>query len=132
MVEEWRTAIYNGEVFENYEVSNMGRVRSLNYRGHGKIQILKPYKDSRGYLRIDLFKNRKKQICKLHRLVAFVFIPNNDETKMEINHKDENKENNSVENLEWCDRDYNNSYGTINERRGKSKSRKNIQLAMRL
>jgi hypothetical protein len=55
------------------------------------------------------------KLCKVHRLVASVFL-NNDDNFPDVNHKDENKENNSVENLEWCTKEYNRRYGTFNER----------------
>ena len=91
-----------------YQVSNLGRVKSLKY---GKEKILKPRKNTKGYLSIKLYKNGLKKTYYVHRLTAQTFIPNpNDLT--EINHKDEDKENNRVENLEWCDRKYNNNYGT--------------------
>lgn len=97
--------------YEDYEVSNLGRVRSLKY---GKIRILKPGK-TKGYLHVILYKNCTSKWFKVHRLVAMAFIPNPDNLPM-INHKDENPGNNAVSNLEWCDASYNNSYGTLPER----------------
>ena len=98
-----------------YEVSNLGRVRSLDRydsRNHfRKGRIMKQSYCSKGYLTIDLCLNRKNKKCLVHRLIAQAFIPNPDNLP-EINHKDEDKTNNSVENLEWCDRSYNNTYGT--------------------
>lgn len=80
-----------------YEVSNFGRVRSTSYKG---VRILKPCKMKNGYLNVILCVNQIKVHKNIHRLVAEAFIPNplNLET---VNHKDGNKENNTVENLEW-------------------------------
>ena len=98
-----------------YQVSNMGNVRSLNYHNEGKAQILRPQFDCAGYRQVSLYKDRKKKSHKIHRLVAQAFIPNPDELPC-INHIDEDKINNRVDNLEWCDHAYNNNYGTHNER----------------
>ena len=111
-MEEWRDI----EGFEGkYQVSNMGRVKSLNYNHTGKERILKAGKSNIGYLQVDLCKDGKGKSYKIHRLVAQAFIPN-PENYNEINHVDENKENNRVENLEWCDRSYNCNYGTRNKK----------------
>ena len=98
-----------------YQVSNKGRVKSLNYRRTGKEKILSSSPNSYGYLIVGLCKNGKQKPFYIHRLVAEAFLtnPNN---LLEVNHKDENKENNHVENLEWCDRKYNNNYGSRMER----------------
>ena len=85
-----------------YEVSNLGRVRR-----DGK--ILKPSKNKKGYLLVSLFKNGTKKNARIHRLVAQSFIPN-PQNLPQINHKDEDKTNNTVDNLEWCDSKYNNNY----------------------
>jgi hypothetical protein len=101
-----------------YEVSNLGRVKSLNYYRTGKEKVLKQYIDQDGYFRIRL-KNPKQNTYKLwgvHRLVAMTFILNPD-NKPQINHIDCNRQNNCVENLEWCDETYNVNYGTGIERR---------------
>lgn len=84
-----------------YEVSNFGRVRR-----NGK--ILKPF-NNYGYLRVDLFKNGIVRKFLIHRLVAQAFIPN-PKNLPQVNHKDEDKTNNCVENLEWCDAKYNINY----------------------
>lgn len=94
-----------------YEVSNYGIVKSLNYRKTGKERILKGNANGDGYLRVTLTKNGKKKTCRINRLVAQAFIPNPDNLP-EVNHKDEDKTNNKVENLEWCTRAYNCNYGT--------------------
>ena len=93
-----------------YEVSNLGRVRSLETE-----RILKPSKNTWGYLFVSLYKNGIKKAVRIHRLVALAFIPNPDNLPC-INHKDEDKTNNTVDNLEWCDDKYNANYGTRNER----------------
>ena len=111
ILEQWRTCVYDGEVFEQYEVSKDGRVRSLNYRGHGKVQELKQSKNKSGYLSVILNKNGKTKLCYIHRLVAFTWIPNDDtEHKTEVNHLDHNRQNNHVENLQWCTHQYNIEY----------------------
>lgn len=94
-----------------YEVSDQGRVRSLKFVNE---RILKPGRDKDGYLQVGLYKNGEGKKCKIHRLVAQAFIPN-PQNLTEVNHRDENKTNNSVQNLEWCDRKYNNNYGTRNQ-----------------
>ena len=101
-----------------YKVSNMGRVKSLNYRYTGKEGILKVVKLNNGYLQVQLCKDGKAKGYLVHRLVAqaFLFNPNNLPV---INHKDENKQNNKVENLEWCSSSYNNSYNDKGKKIGK-------------
>lgn len=102
-----------------YQVSNKGNIYSVErrdsrgYRCGGR--MLTPAYNSRGYLNVNLSKNGKSKTKKVHRLVAETFIPN-PKGFLEINHKDENKSNNRVENLEWCTREYNNTYGTRIER----------------
>ena len=92
-----------------YQVSNIGEVRSLFYRGSKKIQLLKPAQDKKGYLRVTLYKDKKTHTLQIHRLVGMAFIPNPNNLPC-INHKDCNPGNNHVENLEWCDVKYNNQY----------------------
>ena len=99
-----------------YQVSNCGRVKSIKF---GKERILKLTKDKDGYLIVNLYKNNKSKTFKVHRLVAEAFLPNPDNLPL-INHKDEDKSNNIVSNLEWCDVKYNTNYGTRNKRIGKS------------
>ena len=100
----------------HYQVSNWGRVKSIKF---GKERILKQSKDKKtGYLHVVLCKENILKSYLVHRLVAEVFIDNPNNYK-EVNHKDENKTNNVVSNLEWCDRKYNINYGTINERLSK-------------
>lgn len=107
-----------------YEVSIDGEVKSLNYNRTGKERILKPGKDRGGYLLVTLCKDGKEKTHKVHRLVAEAFIPNDDpECLPEVNHKDEDKTNNRVENLEWCSHKFNINFGTRNERASKTKSK---------
>ena len=92
-----------------YQVSNYGRIKSLhNYRGKGN--IIKP-KIKNNYYQIGLRKNNIRKWFSIHRLVAENFILNS-QNLPQVNHKDENKLNNYVDNLEWCTVLYNNTYGT--------------------
>ena len=92
-----------------YQASNTGKIRSVHYRGSNTVKTLCPRKERHGYLSVYLCKNGKKNVKKIHYLIAATFIPNPNEYK-EINHKDENPANNNVENLEWCDDTYNKRY----------------------
>ena len=94
-----------------YMVSNLGRVKSLNYNGTGQDRIMKPTVYSGGYFRVKLWKNKKPKLHLVHRLVAQAFLPN-PYNLPQINHKDENPANNCVDNLEWCTSKYNINYGT--------------------
>lgn len=123
--EEWRPI--NG--YEGwYEVSNCGRVRSLDrtiaYKdGHVheyKGRLLKSGTDRDGYLLVSLHKNGKVKAGKVHRLVAQAFIPNPDKLP-QVNHKNENKQDNRVSNLEWCSAKYNINYGSGKWRKAESR-----------
>ena len=103
--EQWVTV----KDYENYQVSNLGNVRNCKTG-----RILKP-STVWGYLTVCLHENRKQKTCRVHKLVAIAFIPNPNNLRC-INHKDENKLNNCVNNLEWCSIEYNNNYGTRNKR----------------
>lgn len=98
-----------------YEVSDLGRVRSLVQRNRWKPGILKPQKHRYGYLYVNLCKDGKVKGMKVHRLVAQAFIPNPNNLP-QVNHKDENPQNNAASNLEWCSARYNINYGTRNGR----------------
>lgn len=110
MTEIWK----NIEGFEGiYQISNLGRVRSTHARRklNDGYFILKPLPQD-GYLAYTLYDNKhKKRRFLAHRLVALAFIPNPNNYP-QVNHKDENKSNNCVDNLEWCTSYYNNNYGT--------------------
>ena len=104
-----------------YEVSNLGRVRSLGHfvgnqyierRFQNRIRIIKASNRKANYKGVMIYKDGKRKSFLVHRLVAEAFIPNPNNFP-EVNHKDEDKSNNCANNLEWCDRQYNNSYGTI-------------------
>lgn len=100
--EEWKDV----KGFTNYEVSDLGRVRNKHNKRLKAIRCTKT-----GYCITDLKENNKKSTKYIHRLVSEAFIPNPNDLPC-INHKDENKSNNNVNNLEWCDVKYNNSYGS--------------------
>ena len=114
-----------------YQVSNLGRDLTLprvieydhlngclNQHTIQRIneRILKPrISKSTGYVRVELCKNGSHKTCNIHRLVALVFLPNPNNYP-EVNHKDEDKTNNALDNLEWCTPEYNKNYGTRNTR----------------
>lgn len=110
-----------------YQVSNYGRVKSLNYNHTDKEQLLKPVQYNNGYFYVNLYKPLKK--FKIHRIVANAFIPNPENLPC-VNHKDEDKTNNHVDNLEWCTYEYNSNYGSRNERIRKSLSKKVYQYTL--
>ena len=130
MEEVWKDVVgYDGL----YQVSNLGNVRSLDrvekWNGSerprkGRMMTTRP--DKNGYLVVGLRNGMCQKTKKVHRLVAEAFIPNKNSDR-EVNHKDENKQNNNVENLEWCNSQYNVRYGTGIERRSKQKRKKVIQ-----
>lgn len=92
-----------------YEVSNTGLVKSLNMYRNKEPRILALARRTDGYLKVGLSKNNITKQFVVHRLVAEAFIPNPNNLEM-VNHKDENKSNNNVDNLEWCSRSYNQLY----------------------
>ena len=130
-VDDWEF-IRNYE--DTYKVSKTGLVKAIdriNYRGyHLKEHIMKYATDRNGYQRVYLTKYAKTKSKLVHVLVAETFIPDKsnfkslpdedrskiDFNKLEVNHIDENKANNNVENLEWCTHKYNSSYGTRTSR----------------
>ena len=98
-----------------YEISNMGRVKSMNYKHTGKAKVLKLTPNNKGYLMVGLHKNGKSKTCRVHRLVAQAFIPNPDNLP-QVNHKNEIKTDNRAENLEMCTLQYNHEYGSHNKK----------------
>lgn len=102
---------------ELYKIGSNGQIKSIERTVICSDGQLKPIKEGilvqgnngRGYMFVNLWKNNKPHKYYVHRLVAEHFIPNPDNLP-EVNHKDENKKNNSVDNLEWCDRKYNKNY----------------------
>jgi hypothetical protein len=122
MIEEiWKPIVgYEGL----YEVSNLGNVRSLDryfitnggYRTFRKGKMLKLTPNPYGYIIVQLWNKQKCYQQGVHRLVAEAFIPNPNNLPV-VNHKDEDKTNNCVENLEWCTVKYNTNYGTGIRRR---------------
>lgn len=119
MTEIWK------EIDNRYSVSNLGRVKS-NYAN--KERIMRPTINQYGYLKVDLRNNGERAGVSVHRLVAMAFIPNPDNLP-EVNHKDEDKTNNCVDNLEWCTTKYNCNYGTRNIRKGKNCMKKVYSLS---
>lgn len=108
--------------YENvYEINTLGEVRRIDSGN-----ILKGYVNPDGYRRVGLTVNGHTKVFLMHRLIAIAFIPNPNNYPC-VNHKDENKSNNSLYNLEWCDYRYDLNYGTRNNRASKSKKRPILQ-----
>ena len=131
MEEIWKDIVIekNGIIYDYtslYQVSNLGRVRSLdriNVKGSKiKGKTLKPKRDKKGYLFVSLSKDGKVKNFTIHRLVATAFIPNPENLPI-VNHKSEIKHDNCVDNLEWCTQKYNVNYGTCQEKRVKKISK---------
>ena len=106
--------------YENYEASNFGRIRSIDrvvkrdrYTTRKiKGKILQQFAKNSGYLQVNLSKNSKIETKTVHRLVAITFLENTN-NYTDVNHKDENKHNNNINNLEWCTRKYNMNYNKL-------------------
>lgn len=96
-----------------YEVSDSGLIKSLQ-RGERLLKLTKTNKN--GYFKVDLYNRGKNKQLLVHRIVAEAFIPNPNNLPV-VNHKDENKLNNSVDNLEWVTYKDNTNYGTATQRR---------------
>lgn len=101
-----------------YAITSCGKVWSYRTK-----RFLSTHKNIKGYKRVYLCKGNGGKLLAIHRLVAMAYIPNPDNLP-QINHKDENKENNAVNNLEWCTNKYNSNYGARNKRMAKSKWKK--------
>ena len=126
-MEEWRAI--NG--YEGlYEVSNMGRVKSLNYRHTGKKHILKPGKDGWGYLFIYLCKEGSRKKYTIHRLVLTTYNPVENMDKLQVNHINEKKADNRLDNLEWMTCKENCNHGTRNARVAEKNSIPIVQLSL--
>lgn len=114
-----------------YEVSDKGEVVSLprNYH-YGTIytRTLLQQREDRGYLRVVLYQNGKRHCLPVHRLVAGAFIPNPDNLPW-VNHKDENRRNNRVDNLMWCTPKQNTNWGTCRSKISKAVSKQVDQYA---
>lgn len=125
-MEIWKDIIgYEGR----YKVSNLGNVLSLDFKHKKKSKLLKKGKFESGYLRVCLYKNGKRKLLRVHRLVYEAFVGDIPDG-MTINHKDENKENNCLENLELLTVKDNVNYGTRNKRMAKSLSKKVYQYSL--
>ena len=119
--------------YENYEASNFGRIRSIDrvvkrdrYTTRKiKGKILQQFAKNSGYLQVNLSKNSKIETKTVHRLVAITFLENTN-NYTDVNHKDENKHNNNVSNLEWCNYEYNNTYKDIHLRRNKDNTTRKV------
>ena len=122
--ETWKDVVgYEGF----YKISNKGNVKSVERldsigRKCGGL-TLRAREHKHGYLHVSLYKNNKNKNKLIHRLVSEAFIPNPN-LFLEVNHIDENKKNNEIANLEWCDTKYNVNYGTRNARVGNKLSKK--------
>lgn len=123
LVEEWR------HLNEVYQVSSLGNVRSISRTMIGKDgrtkkfvgTLLSPYTTNKGYLIVSMWDKHlgKRKLWLVHRLVAKAFIPNPDNLPC-VNHRNEIKTDNRVENLEWCTNEYNHNYGSITKRQAMS------------
>lgn len=139
MEEIWKSVNIPG--FEHiYEISNKGRLRSIDryilYKDgvlrfcRGRIRSPKIDKD--GYEVTNLYNKENRKHISIHRIVALTFIENDQpDIKTQVNHKDENKRNNNVENLEWCTPQYNHDYGTHNQKTAEGNRGKIISEAQR-
>lgn len=104
-----------------YQVSNYGNVKSLNWKRANCEKLLYLKKHNKGYRQVELVMNGKPRMYLVHRLVAQAFIPNPN-NKPFINHIDANKENNHLENLEWCTQSENVRHSMLlNDNQGNSK-----------
>ena len=117
--------------FPKYFISNTGEVMSkMNcYQYKCSKYILKQRTDKKGYKFVNLYKEKHMYSVKVHRLVAEAFIPNPDNLP-QINHKDEDKANNNVENLEWCTAKYNLNYNDLQKRNHIKQKRKIAALSI--
>ena len=122
MEEIWKDVTWIDGFEGLYKISSFGRVLSKNYRHTQTEHIVQPSINKYGYFAIMLHANGKLKNVLVHRLVATAFIENPDNFPL-VNHKDENKLNNNVENLEWCTQEYNLNY-SLDRRNRKNKRTK--------
>lgn len=102
-----------------YQASNLGRIKRLKTAVRGAYgnertlqeRICKPHRHPNGYTSVCLCKNGVAKTVSIHRVIATLFLPNPNNLP-QVNHKDENKQNNNASNLEWCDAQYNLTFGT--------------------
>lgn len=124
-MEIWKTI----ENYPNYEVSNTGQVRSWVNKASKRRKspkLLKPSLCANGYLAVTLYadKSTRPKRFNIHRLVLQAFVANIDNLP-QINHKDENRQNNHVDNLEWCDSTCNLKYSNVHKKGLATKQNKN-------
>ena len=120
MQEIWKPVVgYEGL----YEISNLGRVKSLPRNGTSFSEKILQHSIAKGYRQVILSKNNERKSVTIHRLVATAFLPNEKNYPC-INHKDENKQNNDVSNLEWCSYAYNNTYNDRAKKASKKTGKK--------
>ena len=103
-----------------YQVSNLGNIKSLEFNNrttnHQKREkLLKSFCNKLGYQRVVLYKNKVKKQLLVHRIVAEAFIPNPNNLP-QVNHKDGVRNNNAIDNLEWCNHKYNCNYGNFGKK----------------
>lgn len=134
MEEEWKDVrfVKGIDFSERYQISNIGRFKSLNYRNTGKTKILNLSVDDNGYFFVVLQKNKKRKQISIHRLVALTFIPIPEHLKdipiekLDVGHLKtlpnglEDKTANEVWNLAWMTRKENMNYGTLSKRRSEA------------
>ena len=120
MVEQFKNTVG----YDGYMVSNLGRVFSKKTD-----QFLKQTPNAKGYYRVELCVEGKAKNVAVHRLVAETFLSNPNNLPI-INHKDENKQNNCVENLEWCTHIYNSNYGLCQVKKAEHKKKPVLQLSL--
>lgn len=123
--EQWRPVVGYGDAYEQrYLVSNFGRVISCCWRGMvGWAHLMAPSITTKGYLKLRLADGRGNTVtCEIQRLVALAFI-DNPENKAWVNHIDEDKRNNHVDNLEWSTPHENNTHNGVQYRRAETSSR---------
>lgn len=113
--------------FEGYTVDTEGNVYSLNFKNTKEKRKLKPLPNGTGYLYVVLYKNKISNHKYVHRLVTEAFLDNPDNLP-EVNHINEDKTDNRLENLEFCDDKYNLNYGTRNKRIGAKLSKRVLQI----